>query len=465
MIAAIYVRVSTEEQAEEGFSISAQLRALRDYCEKSNIKIYREYMDEGISGQKENRPAFQQMIKDAESKNFNIILVHKFDRFARKIELSHRVKAQLKKSSVNVISMTEPVEDSPIGFFQEGLLELLAEYYVRNLAKEVKKGMNERATKGLHMGIMPYGYYVENGTVKVNAEQAAIVKRVFELYLQGWGHLKIARFLNSNNIPSYTGKIGIWQTYNIAKILKNYCYIGKLNWDGNIYDANFPSIIDEEDFNLVQKYTGEKKEKYTYRGSNFDKFLLLGLLFCGECKKSMRIKVNNAGRKGEYYAYMCYYSNLYRNNCGSFRLHRHNLVDETVIEYIKNVAKKRIAAPKIEDKSSNSIDIFTDRIRKIDGEIDRAKKAYLAEVFTLEEYKSTKDKLEQEKAFLETEIENHNKNSENNKLEKLQLKLDNLMTAFEEAETIQEKKNILMKFITRIELCKDGTIDINFYID
>jgi len=169
MIAALYVRVSTTEQADEGFSIAAQIRLLSEYCQREEIKIYNIYADEGISGQKENRPEFQKMLKDAQNKNFDIIIVHKFDRFARKVELSQRVKRQLKSAGVNVISMTEPIEDSPIGFFQEGIMELLSEYYVRNLSLEVKKGHIERAKQGLHSGPVPYGY---NQDMTINAEHA-----------------------------------------------------------------------------------------------------------------------------------------------------------------------------------------------------------------------------------------------------------------------------------------------------
>lgn len=193
MKAALYARVSTDEQAQRENSIPAQLRALREYCKREHIEIYKEYTDEGISGQKLERPAFQDMLSAAYDGKFNLILVHKFDRFARKIEISRNIKTSLHKANVNIVSITEPIEDSPMGFFMEGLHELMAEYYVKNLSAEVKKGMNERALKGKHMGQMPYGYYCQNGNVYVNDEQAEVIKKIYNLYLSGYGHFKIAK--------------------------------------------------------------------------------------------------------------------------------------------------------------------------------------------------------------------------------------------------------------------------------
>ena len=106
---ALYARVSSEEQAKRENSIPAQLRALREYCRKNNIEIFKEYKDEGITGQISKRPAFQQMLSAAFSGKINVILVHKFDRFARKVELSRSVKNSLQAAKVNVVSITEPV--------------------------------------------------------------------------------------------------------------------------------------------------------------------------------------------------------------------------------------------------------------------------------------------------------------------------------------------------------------------
>ncbi len=303
MKSALYVRVSTEEQAVEGFSIPAQTKQLSEYCEKNSIEVYKIYADEGVSGQKENRPQFQLMIKDACNKMFDVILVHKFDRFARKVELSQRIKLQLKAAGVNVISITEPIENSPIGFFQEGILELLAEYYVRNLSQETKKGHVERASQGLHNGSVPYGYVIDHSSpalMSINDDQADIVRLVFDLYInKGYGSTKIARILNESNIPSAI-KVQ-WAFFTVNYILNNPKYAGYIMYDGKLYEGKHEPIVSKESFDLVKKYQKDRTWKREYRGKNFELFTMLGLLKCGYCGKVMRI--HNYTKN--HYGYVC----------------------------------------------------------------------------------------------------------------------------------------------------------------
>jgi len=465
IFAAIYARVSTEEQANRENSIPAQIRLIKEYCQKNNIQIYNEYVDEGISGQKEDRPAFQKMIKDAKGGHFSVILVHKFDRFARKIELSRKIKTELKKAGVNVISITEPVEDSPIGFFQEGLMELLAEYYVKNLSKEVKKGMSERALKGKYMGQMPYGYYIENGQVKVNQEQAKVVRDVFNRYINGWGHLKIARYLNDSKIPTYSGIIGGWQSFQVCQMLKNYKYIGKNLWDGQLYNADFPKLIDEDLFEFVQNRMRDRKKKYTYHGSNYNDYLLLGILRCRECDGAARARLTNKGRPGEYPSYLCARASMYRNQC-TFTKHFHTYkleqdIEDVISQIVDN--KHYLQDFRIVTKhSANTIDTTEEQIKRIDKELQRAKDAYLAEVFSLEEYKIIKEELETKKEKLTFDYSNMQLKQMQNNINTLHDKIKTIWSTYYNLD-IAQKKVALLKFIDVIYIGRDG-IEIIFYI-
>lgn len=461
MFAAIYARVSTDEQAERENSIPAQIRAMREYCQKNNIAIYKEYIDEGISGQKENRPSFQKMLKDASKDNFSLILVHKFDRFARKIELSRKIKSQLKDTGINVISITEPIEDSPIGFFQEGLLELLAEYYIKNLSKETKKGMGERALNGKHMGMMPFGYYVSNGKVFVNEDQAKIVKFVFEKYNNGWGHMKIAKYLNENHVPTYTGKTGAWQSYQVKMMLLNKKYIGLNEWDGNISKGVFPTLVDEDLFYSVQNGYIEKKKQFTYRGNNYNKYVLLGLLKCAHCGSPMRIRKSKKWTSGYEYCYMCSSASLYRKNCDFTKILNSEILEKRIEDYIDNLLQgTEMDFKVIVEKPVDFVDILTDRLKKIDRELKRAKDAYLAEVFTVEEYKELRIKLETEKAEIRNEIPKDHHESNKNELIK---KIKSVWQIYQETDAIHEKKKILMMFIKNIEISREK-FEIIFYV-
>lgn len=466
MRAAIYARVSTDEQANKDNSIPAQIRALRTYCKRSDISIYKEYIDEGISGQKENRPAFQQMLSDAYSGRIDIILVHKFHRFARRIELSRKVKTELHKSHVNVVSITEPIEDSPMGFFMEGLHELMAEYYVKNLSAEVKKEMNERALKGKHMGQMPYGYYCKQGEIYVNENQAEVVRKIYSLYMQGYGQLKIARYLNAHNLPTYK-QIGEWGTNQISKILKNPKYIGKNIWDGQVYDADFPAIIDEDLFDSVIRRTQMQSEHYSapYRGDNFAKFPLLEILYCGECGSPMRIKINNKWNRQKEYTYTCRNASMYRNGCTFSKLHSVKKVESTLNSYLEYVLSNSPSDLKIiEDKPIDASDLINKKLIKINSELSRAKSAYIEGVFELGEYKDLKETLEKKIESLEKEITaNTSKANDEKKRRKLLNKMHTVWDLYLEANTANEKRELLKKFIKRVDVFRDR-YEVIFYV-
>jgi site-specific DNA recombinase len=143
MRAALYVRVSTEEQAQEGLSIDAQLKALQQYCRERQYLIVETFVDAGESARTDKRPGFQRMIAMAKQrpKPFDLILVHKMDRFARNREDSAVYKALLRKElGIDVISKTERFDDTPTGKPTEGITEVFAEFYSANLAHEVLKG-------------------------------------------------------------------------------------------------------------------------------------------------------------------------------------------------------------------------------------------------------------------------------------------------------------------------------------
>ena len=156
----IYARVSSNAQ-DVDLSISAQLKALRDYANHNGYLAVREFVDEAESGKTTDRPAFRQMISLARSpqKPFEVILVWKFSRFARNREDSIVHKAMLRKNGVQVISINEPVEDTPTGRLLEAFIESLDEYYSDNLGEEVTRGLRESASRGFYLSVKPpYGY-------------------------------------------------------------------------------------------------------------------------------------------------------------------------------------------------------------------------------------------------------------------------------------------------------------------
>lgn len=181
-IGVIYARYSCDHQREE--SIEGQLRECNEYCKKHDIVIIKKYIDRALSAKTDNRPSFQQMIKDSSLKKFDCIIVWKIDRFARNRADTYKYKTILKNNGVNVISATEHISDSAEGIILESVLEGMAEYYSADLSQKVKRGMTENLLKGyFNGGSIPYGYKVKDKKLIINDDEAIIIKKSL-IYIQ-----------------------------------------------------------------------------------------------------------------------------------------------------------------------------------------------------------------------------------------------------------------------------------------
>ena len=298
-IAAAYIRVSTEDQTE--FSPSAQLRELQDFAASHSLLLDQRYVyaDEGISGRSaEKRPAFMQMISDAKSAAhpFDVILVHKFDRFARSREDSIVYKSMLKRSGVDVISIKEPLAEGSYSGVMEAIYESFAEAYSINLGQEVRKGMTEKALRGEPQTAPPFGYRMENKQFFPHDTEAPIVRQIFERFAAGEGLFPIAKWLNAQGITTHRGTP--FENRTVEYILRNPVYIGMLRWNPKRrsrrnYDdpdiltvpGKHEPIIEEDLWNAVQSRMAEVKARWRYhaRPSYDRKHWLCGIVRCASC--------------------------------------------------------------------------------------------------------------------------------------------------------------------------------------
>jgi site-specific DNA recombinase len=204
--AAVYARFSSDNQREE--SIDAQLRAAKDYAKKNDIVIVSEYIDKAKSAMTDKRDEFLRMVSDAKEDFFDLVLVHKLDRFARSRKDSICYRLELKRHGVALISILEYLDDSPESIILESVLEAMAEYYSKNLSREIRKGMNENALKGLHTGGKPpLGYDLDPKTkmLVINEKEASAVRMIFRMFNEGNGYMAIIKELNSQG---YKTKLG-----------------------------------------------------------------------------------------------------------------------------------------------------------------------------------------------------------------------------------------------------------------
>lgn len=259
--AAAYIRVSTEDQIE--FSPDSQLKKIQEYASYHQIILPDSYiyMDEGISGRSaRNRPAFLHMIKTARQKPrpFDLILVWKFSRFARNRQDSIFYKSMLRKEcGIDVISITEQLSDDPTSILIEALLEAMDEYYSLNLAQEVRRGMNEKFSRGGIVGPPPFGYRIAKGRCIPDPDTAPYVFQIFSDFLSGMNFRQIADRLNRLNIKTIHGNT--FESRTVRYILGNPFYIGLqrrriTGSDGpmTIVPSCHPPLIPEETFYQVQ---------------------------------------------------------------------------------------------------------------------------------------------------------------------------------------------------------------------
>src|SRR5215510_7790063 len=245
--AVIYARVSSEEQVQ-GYSIQAQLQACRDWAVKNGYIVAKEYLEEGHSAFRnlERREALKELLADTVSKQrtFDLIIVHKLDRLFRDTLESATARAILKKEKVRLISVTEPIvgSDNPENFLMEHLIVGMAEFYSRNLSREIMKGMKQRAVQGHLVFRPPFGYKREIierqeghkrtriiSRAVIDEKNATIVKRIFEMFDQGQGYKSIVQTLNDEGYRSAEGRR--FRVYHISKILRNRAYVEILEYN------------------------------------------------------------------------------------------------------------------------------------------------------------------------------------------------------------------------------------------
>ncbi len=316
--AALYARVSSDRQ-DVDLSVAAQLRALRDYADKNGYLVVREYIDEAESGRIADRPQFTKMLGEASKPEapFREILVWKFSRFTRKREHAVAFKSMLRKKGIRVVSITEHADDSPTGKLMEAIIESVDEFYSENLAQEVVRGMREAASRGFWMTTnAPYGYqrvYVQDGAKKrprleLNPPHDAVVRRIFDLTLQGKTSLDLLKTLNAEGIPSPRGKQ--WRKTTVHKLLTNEAYTGALVWGQKARDGQepvrvenaFPAIVSPDEFNRVRRLLEARAPKVTHPRRAASPYLLSSIARCETCGKALTAA---EAKSGKYTYYVC----------------------------------------------------------------------------------------------------------------------------------------------------------------
>lgn len=368
----IYARYSSSAQTEQ--SIEGQIRVCKEYAERKGFNVVHEYIDRAMTGTNDNRPEFQKMIIDSSKKEFNFVLVYKLDRFSRSKYDNAIYKHKLQQNGVKVISATEAISDTPEGALMEGLLEMFAEMYSKDLSQKVKRGMRENILKGLTIGgRILYGYKVENKKVVINEEQAPAVKFIFEQYANGIRKKDIVKQLNEMGYRTNNGQK--FTPNSIQDKLSNRKYLGEYK-NEYIESLNyFPQLIDKATFEKVQEKLKHNKRFTTLPK---EKFLLSGKVYCGHCGASM-IGTSGTSHNGKLHSYYTCLERNKRHNCDKSNEIKLKLEDDVFNKvYTKILQKNKIekianGLLKEYEKDINQITIkeYEKKLIEIDKQFDK----------------------------------------------------------------------------------------------
>lgn len=333
--AVIYARYSSHSQTEQ--SIEGQLHDAYAYAERCGYHVIGEYVDRALTGKSDDRPDFQRMIKDAEKKQFQVVIVWKLDRFARNRYDSAIYKQRLKKYGIRVVSVMESITDSPEGIILEGLLESMAEYYSANLSENIKRGQQASVAKGWFCASYPpYGYRVQDHRLVPDERTAPIVREIYRRYAAGEGLSLIAEDLNRRGCLTSRGRPFSCDSFSC--IVPNTAYIGEYVYGGKVVPGCAVPIIDPDTY--AKACARREQHKRAPSAGRHVHYLLQGKSFCGICGMPLCGDFGTGKNRERYFYYVCSGRKRRLNDC-----RKHPEKQDFLEWYVCEQTQKYILAP------------------------------------------------------------------------------------------------------------------------
>ena len=405
MTAVIYARYSSDNQREE--SIEGQIRECTAYAEKNGITVVKHYIDRAFSAKTDNRPDFQQMIKDSEKRLFDIVLVWKLDRFARNRYDSAHYEYLLERNHVKLVSATEPISEGPAGIMVKSMLTGMAEYYSAELSEKVVRGMTENVLKGKYNGgTVPIGFKVdEEKFFQIDPLKAPFVVEAFQRYNDGATMKELMNWLNDSGVTTNRNQKF---TYNsVQKLLTNKRYIGENHFKDIVMPDSIPAIVDKDLFEEVQQKI-KKNSRAPARHKAEDDYLLTTKLFCGMCGAMMFGECGTGRNKVVHHYYKCATAKRFKT-CKKKTVRKEWLEDLVIAETMKLIQDDAVIdaivaeVMELQDQENTTLPLLEKQMREVENGIENMLNAIQAGVLT----NSTKlrlEKLEAQQKELEVRI-------------------------------------------------------------
>lgn len=441
--AAIYIRVSTDAQAEEGYSIDAQIERLNAFCVSKDIENYEHYIDRGWSGSNIERPEITRLIQDVKDDKVSHVIVYKLDRLSRsQKDTLYLIEDVFNPHNADFISINENMDTStPMGRLMLGILSAFAQLERENIRERTRMGMLERVKAGLWPGggRVPYGYdYDREQGILVPNKDSEKVRQMYELAIKGYTSNRIAKML------------GFKFDNQVTKILRRKTNLGLIEYNDVEYQGRHEPLIDKETFDKAQDVLDSRRTNRVATSEN----LLTSVIYCGVCGAKMRYQNWGAqGKKLTCYSQQTTHKHMVKDsNCDN---------DKPLAAEVEEIVKGDLFRFSLEQQKLRNIKvdanpetIINEQIKAQEAKIKRLYNSYgdsgnelLLETITENEKEllNLRKHLEQEQSSGKT----------SKRIENLRDEVSNLSDVWD-FMTIDEKRNILSNVVERVVYEKDN---------
>ena len=472
-IVGIYIRVSTEDQAREGFSLAEQKEKLLQLCKFKEYEVFNVYEDAGISAKDiEHRPSFQEMIADMKKGKINYIVAYKLDRITRSVRDLEELISQLEMYNCYLICDKDDVNTSTAnGRFFVRMLTVLSQLELEIVSERTKFGLNGAIKSGHLPGIVPLGYKKDSNKKTIIDEATKdIVIRIFNMYLEGKSYQQISNTLNDEKVlyPKH------WRDTTIMKIIDNKVYMGdyEKGKSNNKDTTVFMNVVEPIISRAMLEEAQHQKEKNQRSYARDRVYIFFQKLKCPKCNRIMKCK-GSGGIKKKYMYYNCEHCKIY---------YREDKIEECLQRFIfelveYDISVKEYFLPILADKKETKTEKLEQEIDTLEKQKERIKKAYLSGIVEMEDFSEDYKIIEEKINILETkkcEMLNINhlsftpqqlmadRDIEREKLIRTN-QLNDILKQEWNKKSKEEKQEFISKFVESMTLLKDKNGE--FYID
>ena len=448
--AALYIRVSTDAQFEEGYSVDAQKEMLEAYCRSKGWKTYEFYIDGGFTGSNIDRPAMQRMIEEVKGGQISAVVVYKLDRLSRsQKDTLYLIEDVFNPAGADFTSLNENLDTAtPMGRAMLGIMSAFAQLERETIRERTRMGMKERVKEGLWMGggRTPFGYdYDRTRGILVPNQEADTVRRIYDLYLMGYSAARIAEM------------VGLKHDKQVRDILVRRSNIGLIQYNGVEYQGKHEPIIRREVFEKAMRMMQDRSNRRLLTSDR----LLSGLVYCGRCGARMRYQ--KWGKKG--YKLSCYSQQsskqylIHDPDCDNPKPWADEVEEAVVQEFLGRTLERSEAEENTE--SVSAVDLIKEQLAQA-----RKKLARLYSLYSEQDDDVLLESIERQRksiADIQARLEREQAMEESaGQRMRAQEEIRQLAQAWPHM-TVDEQRSVLREAIERVEI--DGSrIDISYRI-